>query len=702
MKHKTLFLACAVGLSTVFTACRIPAPESTPAAVKEIAELKLSTLFTDGAVLQRDMVIPVWGKTAPYSRITAFLAGKQAFARANDAGDFMLRFPALPAGGPYELTVMDFSTGKKQVVKDILIGEVWLTSGQSNMEYMMNRPDELNFTKKKITQMEEFNQLVKKNPGMIRVFKAPVSYERYDLTSGAANVKSTWKYATPGNVKTLSAVSLWFAYEVQKNLGVPVGILCSAVGGTDIQAWTSRNAMMRHEKDRDQMEYFERMVNNPGQWDTGNPSPSAGKYLPAVRELMKKNGLLNSTKTKLAEGWAKENFDDSAWQTFKVPGGWGKLIGGNGTVWVRREVQIPEEWKGHDLVLNLGPVCKQDVAFFNNTEVGHHYGQEFSVVDWGVLRKYPVPASLVKTGRNVIAVRASALALGGGFNGSGAQYTLSCPALNASIPLAGDWKAAAECDLGPAGYKGYYAPALGNFNSPAMLFNTMIHPLIPYAIRGALWYQGENNAGSHAEAQDYERRMKLLIADWRQQWEQGEFPFYMVQLAPFGRPVPYHDGGWAHLRESQRKSAETTPNTGMAVIMDAGAPADIHPVDKKTVGERLARLALHHTYGKKNIVPNGPMFERVTKENGGRFRIHFRNGEELRTVDGKEVKGFMIAGADRKFQSAKAVIDGKTVLVSADIKDASCIRYGWAQSPDVNLVNGAGIPASPFEAELGK
>ncbi len=648
--------------------------------------MKLVSLFTDGVVLQRDAVIPVWGQGAPHSKITAFLAGKQAFAAANDAGDFILRIPPVPAGGPYELTVVDWTTGKKVVVKDILIGEVWLTSGQSNMEFFLCQSG----------QMEDFNKQLE-NPEMIRIFKAPT---RYNVTIGAESIESEWKYATPENVKDISAVSLWFASELRKKLNVPVGILTSAVGGTDIQAWISRASMLRNEKDRAAVTYFDSMANIPELWDMNNPSVTSSRFVAEVRDLMKQTGVQNVGNSKWEEGWAKEDFDDSAWKNIKLPGSWVvQKISGNGSIWIRSEIDIPAEWQGHSLVLNLGGIDKHDVSYFNNTEIGRT-GKDFETAYWDTPRHYTIPANLVKAGKNVIAIRAYSFALDGGFGGKIEDYNITCPDLEKSIQLPAEWKAGVEYDLGAARFMGYTAPAPGNPNSPAMLFNTMIKPLIPFAIRGALWYQGENNAISIPEAKDYERRMKLLISDWRQLWEQGDFPFYQVQLAPYGKEGEYQDeSSWAHLRESQRKAAETTPNSGMAVIMDAGNPKDIHPTDKKTVGERLARLALHDVYNQEDIIPNGPLYDHFVQE-AGKLRIHFRNGKGLHSTDGAALKGFVLAGLDKVFKPAKAEIDGTTIVLSSDeVAAPFYARYAWAESPVTNLANEAGLPASSFSTE---
>jgi sialate O-acetylesterase len=365
----------------------------------------------------------------------------------------------------------------------------------------------------------------------------------------------------------------------------------------------------------------------------------------------------------------------------------------DGAVWFRRVLELPESWAGKDLVLNLTPIDDQDITYFNGKKVGS-IGRE-TPNSYMVPRKYVVPGSLVHGGRNVIAVRVFDSAGEGGFSRGGAMSI--GPNEGEVISLRGAWDYKVELALEPKHPDwGSRPEAVGvsNQNNPSVLYNAMIAPLVPFAIRGAIWYQGESNAG---RAYQYRTLFPIMIRNWRSAWGH-DFPFYFVQLANWhANKAEPDESDWAELREAQTMTLRE-PQTGMAVTIDIGDENDIHPRNKLDVGRRLAAWALAGTYGEK-VIPSGPLFDRFTVE-GDWVRIRFKHGVGLKTSDGGPVKGFAIAGEDRRFVWADARIDGDAVIVSSPkVLKPVAVRYGWADNPIANLYNGAGLPASPFRTD---
>ena len=643
--------------------------------------MKLCKLFSRGAVLQRRQLIPVWGETAPNSIVKASVAGVSAFGVSSSSGDFMLRLPPVEtAGGPHVLTVENISNGEKTEIEDVLIGEVWLASGQSNMEFRMgNSP----------VQLDEFREMAN-DPATLRMFnvgQCASSAPQKDCLTGK------WMYSDKLNSPDFSAVALWFAYKLREKLGVPVGVIHSSWGGTFIESWIGRETLMNNPEVAPLIRGYEQRLATDEFWDTALENLAA----PSRFGSNVKGDPGNKGETL---GWAKPGFDDSAWIDFDVPGSWtDRKLAGNGSVWIRREIEIPAAWEGKELELRLGGVDKHDVTYFNGVKVGAS-GQGFDEAFWNVSRFYKVPAELVKAGRAVIAIRAFSFIFDGGFGGRPSSYALvRIDDPEQAVPLAGTWKFSVEADFGKV-----LLPEVSNLARPnypntwSILYDGMIRPLVPYALRGAIWYQGENNAGTRSGAIAYERLMCELISDWRFRWGQGNFPFYMVQLANYRTPYSYNaDQHWPTLRESQRHACEKTPNTGMAVIIDCGEELDIHPKDKRSVGYRLARLALHNDYGFEDIVPGGPLPKETVIETGA-LRVRFENAQGLHFKG--EPRGFHLAGDEGEFMPADSVtLDGAgVVLRCAKIARPLHVRYSWSDNPDGNLYNGEELPATPFEA----
>lgn len=385
--------------------------------------------------------------------------------------------------------------------------------------------------------------------------------------------------------------------------------------------------------------------------------------------------------------WTVTDFEDSAWKTMEVPGLMQEqgLKGFNGIVWFRKTIEIPAKWEGKELTLNVGVIDDNDFTYFNGVQVGHTEG-------WMTPRSYKIPKELVKSGKAVIAVRVMDTGGAGGINGSPESISLHCSQSDV-IPLAGDWKY--QVSLNIKDIPQMPVNTANEPNIPGFLFNAMLNPLIPYSIKGAIWYQGEANTG---QAYQYRELMPLMIKDWRDHWGY-DFPFYMVQLASFtAQQTAPVDATWAELREAQTRTLHLE-NTGMAVTIDIGDAFDIHPKNKQEVGRRLALAARAQTYGEK-ISYSGPMYDTYQIE-GNKIRIYFKHTDGgLKTLNNEVIKGFTIAGIDHKFYWANAVIEGNTIVVSSpEVTFPIAVRYAWADNPICNLYNGANLPASPFRTD---
>lgn len=626
--------------------------------------MKLASLFCDHAVLQRDLPIKVWGWTEPGEAVTVSLAGNEATATAGADGKWQVVLPALPAGGPHEMTV----AGRETIVlRDLLIGEVWICSGQSNMQMTLNT-----------VQNGDEEMAASDYPG-IRLF----TVANIPAIEPKADIEADWKLCSPKTSGPFSAVGYFFGRKLHKELGVPVGLINTSWGGTVAEAWTSIGTLRSKPELQSIVDLYDSIDPN----DEGTAA-----YLQAVQAWSEAENRRDTENLGYPQGWADPATSTAGWECMALPAYWkarGLLL--NGVVWFRTEVNVPAAWAGKDLTLSVGTIDKGDTTYFNNVKVGG-VTLEDREDSWNVRRIYPVPGALVQAGRNVIAVRIFSHAWAGGLVGKPEDLYLACG--EETIPLAGEWQYNVEADFGNFGTPP--TPPLGaaNPNTPTVLFNGMIHPLLPYGIRGAIWYQGESNA---ARAKEYQTLFPAMITDWRQQWGQGDFPFYFVQLANYqaGTDAGF-DSQWAELREAQTMTLSLA-NTGMAVIIDIGDSTDIHPKNKQDVGLRLALNALAKTYGRDQVY-SGPLFREARVE-GNAIRLCFDHAEGGLVSTG-ELTGFAIAGADRKFTRAEAVIDGETLVVSSPAVPAPvAVRYGWAEDPICTLYNQAGLPMSPFRTD---
>lgn len=657
--------------------------------------LSLNTLFQNGAVFQQKKIIPVWGNTEKQCTLKAEFANQTVFTMSSLTGQFMFRLLPVDAGGPFELKITNLDSGEIIEFFDILVGEVWLASGQSNMEYKLNTDwaiipptaDE-NFVPSKVNaaQLKEFCSTVR-NTDNLRYF----SVEKNASGIKEENVKGSWQNLSPDNAPECSAVAAWFARYIRENLNVPVGIIISAWGGTIVEAWTGRSGLMADSDTYNMLTDKDRIFAEQSTW------ASEEECKTVIQKNLQK--YADPGNEGLKAGWAEFAFDDVAWKKFTVPGSWiGQKIAGNGVLWARKKITIPSGWLGKDITLNLGGIDKTDITYFNGVEIGKT-GTGFDSTSWNRLRQYTIPAKLVKTTENVIAIRAYTFCLDGSFNGTRVQFNLCCN--GETLPLHGEWRACAEVDFGVVGESVGKAPR--HPNVPSILFDGMINPLIPYTVRGAIWYQGESNATSIREAKSYYKKLQNMINDWRYHWGNGTFPFIQVQLANCYRnniESQYDDhSAWAILRDIQRKLCNDMSEVYMASAIDIGEFYDIHPQDKKSVGKRLADNALHNVYCKNNIEPFGPLYEKYRIE-GNKIRIQFRYASGMYLKKNK-VQSFYISGSDKIFYPADDIeIDGNSVLVSSVQVEKPCsVRYAWSDYPESTLYNKANLPASPFRTD---
>jgi len=618
----------------------------------------LHPLLTDNAVLQRGVECPVWGWTTPGAKVTVRLAGRRAEAVASKDGEWMAFIGPFEAGGPHALDVR----GPESVtVRNVMIGDVWVCSGQSNMQWPLRASN------------NAAEEIAAASYAGIRLFQVPrrIAYEP------KKTCEASWQICSPETVPNFSAVGYFFGRHLHRELGVPIGLVHSSWGGTVAEAWTSAEALETMSDFREPVAAFREAA----------ASMKSDSY--DYNAEMKKWWAKNDLGSKAGAEWFAPGLDDSSWRKMRLPTAWEKTELGefDGVVWFRKSFDLPADWAGKDLKLGLGPIDDADVTWFNGTKVGE-------MGRWNQPRNYAVPGRLVKAGPNVIAVRCLDTGGGGGLFGQPEQLTLAREGAKI-VSLAGEWRykaAGALARLSPMPRRARRSP-----NVTTVLYNGMIAPLLPMAIKGAIWYQGESNA---RRPYQYRRLLPTMIRDWRSRFCSGEFGFHIVQLANFrARTTEPVQSGWAELREAQLLTAETMANVGQAVIIDIGDARNIHPGNKQDVGKRLALSALGITYG-RDITFSGPAYRSMERE-GPRIRIRFRQTGGGLVARGGELKGFAIAGADGEFHHAKAEIDGHTVVVSAsEVRDPVAVRYGWANNPVCTLYNREGLPATPFRTDI--
>lgn len=642
-----------------------------PVLLSEIAhaEVRLPAIIGDNMVLQQGMKVRIWGSANAGEQVSVTFSGKTLNTVAGATGQWQVWLGPLEPGGPSELTVKGDNV---LTVKNILVGEVWICSGQSNMEWPLSNTANAK------------EAVAEANYPQIRLFRVEHRTSAAPLT----DVEGRWVVTTPEEAAGFSAVGYFFGRELHQRLKMPVGLVHSSWGGTPAEAWTSREALNSAPELKPILDRYESSLNALPQ--------TKEAYARALAQWEEQNLYLDAGNKGEALGYAEPTVVADGWATMELPKQFeaaGLLI--DGAVWFRKVLQLPESWAGKDLVLNLAAIDDFDVTYFNGKKIGST-GKE-TPNSHMALRKYVVPGALVRAGSNVVAVRVFDHAGEGGFgrgemsigpNGAGDAQPIS---------LRGAWDYKVELALEPKRPNWDSRPqavGVGNQNSPSVLYNAMIAPLVPFAIRGAIWYQGESNA---SRAYQYRTLFLLLIRNWRSAWGH-DFPFYFVQLANWrARKSEPDESDWAELREAQLLTLRES-QTGVAVAIDIGDRDELHPRNKLDVGRRLAAWALARTY-RQHVAPSGPLFDRFSIE-GNKVRISFKHATGLKTSDGGPVKGFALAGADRRYVWADARVEGNTVVVSTPrIKKPVAVRYGWADNPEVNLYNNADLPASPFRTD---
>ena len=617
------------------------------------ANVRMPLLFSDGMVLQRNKVIPVWGWADANEKVEVHFNKQTKTIIADQNGKWMVKLDSEKAGGPFELII---SGKNKIVIKDVWVGEVWICSGQSNMEFQMYK------TKNSKDEIEDSNYPMIRHFGVAQDLSGSL---KEDLKAGK------WAVCHKETISDFTAVGFFFAKKLYAELKIPIGIINTSWGGTCVETWTSRQAFEKNDE-------FKAMIADVPQVD-----------MDAVFEIYKKSVLDNIKKVQgfdvimANENQFKDlNFKDANWPEIKVPSLWENQQIGNidGIVWMRKTIVLSAEQAKKEAVLHLSKVDDEDVTYVNGVQVGTNN-------IWEAQRVYTIPAGVLKEGTNVIAVRISDYSGGGGIYGDPADLRIDFK--DSNIMLEGLWKfnvVQVKIAISPNSY-------------PSLLYNAMVNPLIPYAFQGVLWYQGEANVW---RAKQYKKAFPLMITDWRTKWNQGDFPFYFVQLSTFNEFNGNSKVGsrWAELREAQTETLQL-PNTGMVVTTDIGNAKDIHPTNKQDVGARLAAIALNNLYGKKQVC-SGPMYKSMEIKENQIILAFDKAGSGLSSSDNSEyVKGFEIAGADKVFYAAKAIIKNNIVIVSCEkVPNPVAVHYGWADDDtEINLFNKEKFPASPFRTD---
>ena len=623
------------------------------------ADVRLPRIFSSHMVLQQEQAIPVWGWASPRERVTVTLGNTTQRTTADKSGKWKVTLPAMKYGGPYTMTVKGRNT---LTFTDILVGEVWICSGQSNMEWPL------------VSTLNAEEEIATANFPELRLFTVPrkiSSLPLDDLDAGE------WNVCSPQSVERFSAIGYLFGRQLHQDLKVPVGLINSSWGGTVAETWISGETIS---KDPDFARPLEQLKN----FDMKSfEEEKKAKF----RKIF--NGDFPEEDLGMENGkpkWHVSDLNDGNWNTLQVPKYWEAqgFAEVDGIGWYRKEITLTEEQSNAQVTLHLGKVDDSDITWVNGIEIGRTEGL------YSKERIYTIDSKYLKPGRNMLVVRVNDTGGNGGIWGEPNDQFLAIG--KEKVDISGDWKfRISKAVIGPL--------TVGPNTFPTLLFNSMIHPILPYPIRGAIWYQGESNAD---RAKQYQRIFPALITDWRNHWKVGDFPFLFVSLANFTAP-PQTPGEseWAELREAQTKTL-ALPNTGMAVTIDIGEEKDIHPRNKQDVAKRLALNAMKIAYGKE-LLHSGPLF-RSADFSGGKATVTFDHaGDGLVAHDRYGyVKGFTLAGKDGVHHWAQARIKGENqVEVTCDkVPAPAAVRYGWANNPDdVNLYNSAGLPANPFRTD---
>ncbi len=626
-------------------------------------EIKLPRLVSNGMVLQRNEHVRVWGWGSPGEKVTIRFAGKTYSTITRADSEWSVMFSPMKAGGPYS---MEIDGNNHIVLKNILIGDVWLCSGQSNMELPMYRVQ---------TRYESEMEHAENND--IRQFLVP---NRYDFKKPQTKLSDgSWVSVNPWTIPEFSATAYFFARNLYKKYHVPIGLINASVGGTPICAWMSEEALKK----------FPKLLEKADEYKNDRLINKIQKEHSQVRNVWEKSVWNRDKGLHGKINWYQTNYNDSDWSNIKLPGFWSgdRQKNKNGVVWFRKEFNVPTDLTGIPARLYLGAIVDADYTYINGVFVGstsYKYPP----------RIYNIASGLLKPGKNVVTIRVINYSGRGGFV---KDKPYKIVAGGQTISLKGIWKYkfGVEADKPLAKF-----PAVQN--QPSGLFNGMINPLLNYTIKGAIWYQGESNTGNPGLPDHYFDEFTSMIKDWRNKWGEGNFPFLFVQLPNYLKQDsdPNAPSNWAKVRNAQLKTL-SLPNTGMAVTIDIGEWNDVHPSDKNDVGKRLSLVAQKVAYGNKHIIASGPVYKSMKIE-GNKAILTFKNiGGGLIVKGNERLRNFAIAGNDNKFIWANAVIKNNKVVVWSDkIAHPVSVRYAWADNPGfVNFYNKEGLPASPFNTD---
>jgi sialate O-acetylesterase len=624
------------------------------------AQLKVAGIFGNNAVIQQEIAAPVWGQARTGETVSVEIAGNVVKTKADKNGEWMVQLIPMKADGKqYELTV---KSGIETIVyKNIKIGEVWFASGQSNMQFKMGGG---------VQNQDE--EIAKANYPDIR-------FNTVDLVTSVQPMKDIqqkdWQICNPTNVKDFSAVAYFFARELNSDKKVPVGIIVGARGATNLETWMSRDRLMTHP---DFPEQLAKLVTDTAAWND--------KVRKAIQSEKDRDLIANTSMIGLNQKVNVLKYSDGDWTKTSFPINMGKMgyPGFWGLVWIRKTIEIPTKSAKKEWKIQL-PIKDQDDRIYLN---GKEIARSVSKLKEKVIT---IPAGSMKAGINMLAVRMyvqwGSAEIG---NDKNDCYLLSND--GERIELNGEWKSSNKIEPAVAQWQDYY-------NSSTVNFNAIVNPVIPYGIKGFLWYQGENNASRFKQYADLQ---PMLIDDWRVRWGQGYLPFLYVQLANYMErsATPKYADTWASFRDAQTSTLSKSQKTGMVCTIDIGDGNDIHPKNKQEVGKRLYIAAKAKAYGSTEVY-SGPMFKSANWD-GNKLKITFdfaQNG--LKTTDNQVVKGFAICDKDGKWSWADAKISGNEIHIPLGHDPLiTRVQYAWQSNPDCNLYNAEGLPAIPFNVEL--
>ncbi|WP_316799591.1 sialate O-acetylesterase [Pedobacter frigidisoli] len=624
------------------------------------AKVTLPAFFSSNMVLQQKAQINMKGKANPGDLVMLACSWdeKKYAQRADKAGNFKLKIKTPAYGGPYIMVLS--AAGKAIKFDNVLIGDVWLCSGQSNMEMPLAGWG-------KVANYE--SEIAAANYPNIRLLQ--VNHTTANFPTDDVSVQNGgWNVCSPASVPEFSSTAYFFAREVYKQTGIPIGLIHSSWGGTVAEAWTSAKTISQ----------FTDFKTSLAQVQQTNGEEDYLKQITAWNEALRfhDKGFRSGRAI-----WAGKDIADAGWKEMTLPAFFDakESPGFDGVVWFKKKIEIPQNWKGNELTLSLGTIDDNDITFFDGEEIGRTEGYDRE-------RKYQVSKEMVSPGEHFITVRVFDGGGGGGIYGEAANFYMECA--GEKVSLNGTWRCKIAVDfkdLKPM------PQANSGANRPTVLYNAMIHPFITFAIKGVIWYQGEANA---SRASQYETLFPALIQDWRTQFKNPELPFYFAQLAGYGRGEG-DEASWPMLRNAQLKTL-ALPYTGMAVTIDIGEEGDIHPKNKQDVGKRLALIALAKTYHKP-VDYSGPVYQTMVRQKN-ELILTFGFDKGIQAKSGG-LDGFFVAGDDDVFYPAKALIkNGGVHLHSDKVAEPVKARYSWSNYPRGNLTNSSGLPASPFAARI--